>query len=174
MTSEFRVRLEKDYLIFSAAHFITFAGNVCERLHGHNYRVYAEVSGPLDENYYVIDFIALRDTLKRLVDEFDHRMLLPTKHKSIHVSCSANEVEARFEDRRWLFPAGDCLLLPLENTTAELLARYLGERLETALALPASAGYGLEVGVDENAGQWGIWRRATTLPRHNAQVPNSP
>ncbi|MBM4001943.1 MAG: 6-pyruvoyl tetrahydropterin synthase family protein [Planctomycetes bacterium] len=162
MASEFRVRLEKDYLIFSAAHFITFAGDICERLHGHNYRVYAEVSGPLDENYYVVDFIALRDTLKSLVDELDHRMLLPTLHKSIRVSATENEVEARFQDRRWLFPAGDCRLLPLENTTAELLARYLGERLEKVLTIPTAAGYGLEVGVDENAGQWGIWRRGAT------------
>ena len=58
------VRITKDYLVFSAAHFITYAGDICERLHGHNYRVQAELEGPLDENQYVIDFIVLRDTLK--------------------------------------------------------------------------------------------------------------
>ena len=51
---------------------------MCERLHGHNYRVWAEVEGPLDENQYVIDFIALRDALKTITDELDHHMLLPT------------------------------------------------------------------------------------------------
>ena len=50
MAKSYRVKLEKEHLIFSAAHFITFAGNVCERLHGHNYRVYAEVQAPLDGN----------------------------------------------------------------------------------------------------------------------------
>ena len=92
MNDQYQVRLEKESLVFSAAHFITFNGNVCERLHGHNYRVRAEVTGPLDENHYVIDFIALRDTLRQLVDELDHHMLLPTKHPQIRVTPDEREV----------------------------------------------------------------------------------
>ncbi len=79
----YSVELAKEQLVFSAAHFITFRGDICERLHGHNYRVKAEVAGPLDENYYVMDFIALRDHLQVLVNELDHRMLLPTQHHLI-------------------------------------------------------------------------------------------
>ena len=63
-------------------HFITFNGNVCERLHGHNYRVAVEVEGPLDKNEYVIDFIALRDEFKTITDELDHHVLLPTAIRS--------------------------------------------------------------------------------------------
>ena len=63
----FRVQLEKDTMVFSAAHFITFNGNICESIHGHNYAVKAEVVGPLDENGYVCDFIALRDGLAKIV-----------------------------------------------------------------------------------------------------------
>ena len=66
---DFHVRISKDELTFSAAHFITLAAEKCERLHGHNYRVAAEVHGPLDEDHYVIDFIALRDTLRAILDE---------------------------------------------------------------------------------------------------------
>ena len=62
MSETYCVRMAKDYLVFSAAHFITYDGDVCERLHGHNYRVTAEIHGQLDENQYVIDFIVLRDT----------------------------------------------------------------------------------------------------------------
>lgn len=151
------VRLQKEQAIFSAAHFITFAGNICERLHGHNYRVEVEVQGPLDENQYVIDFILLRDTLLDLTRELDHHMLLPTLHPAIRVAAGEREVEVTFEDRRWVFPRGDCVLLPVANTTAELLARYLGERLLDALA--ARTGQRLpwlRVAVDENEGQWGI------------------
>ena len=61
MRETYHVHVRKDFLVFSAAHFITFNGNVCERLHGHNYRVAVDVHGPLDENEYVVDFIALRD-----------------------------------------------------------------------------------------------------------------
>ena len=68
MSESYCVRLEKEYHVFSAAHFITFNGDVCERIHGHNYRVFAEVDGPLDENHYVVDFIAMRDELRAIVD----------------------------------------------------------------------------------------------------------
>jgi 6-pyruvoyltetrahydropterin/6-carboxytetrahydropterin synthase len=125
----FHVRVTKDYLVFSAAHFITYGGDVCERLHGHNYRVAAEVFGPLDENQYVVDFVALREILKELVGEWDHHMLLPTRHPLIRVQAGEKEVEVTFRERRWVFPLGDCILLPIPNTTTELLAELLGRRL---------------------------------------------
>jgi len=84
--NQFRVSLEKDNLVFSAAHFITFNGDVCESLHGHNYRVKCEVVGPLDENGYVVDFIALRDALSEIVGILDHHVVLPTEHPLIKVS----------------------------------------------------------------------------------------
>src|SRR6187551_4036076 len=100
MSERFHVRVTKDHLVFSAAHFITFNGNICERLHGHNWRVAVEVTGPLDENGYVFDFIALRDATQQLVTELDHRMLLPTQHPLIHVTSDDAEVTARFAERR--------------------------------------------------------------------------
>ncbi len=157
----YHVRLEKESLVFSAAHFITFNGNICERIHGHNYRVRAEVRGPLDENSYVVDFIAMRDSLHTIVAEWDHRVLLPTEHSQIQVVANAEEVEARFEDRRWVFPRGDCILLPVKNTTAELLAKCIGERLLRDLA-PAFQPDWLRVEVDENFGQWGGWEYTET------------
>jgi 6-pyruvoyltetrahydropterin/6-carboxytetrahydropterin synthase len=162
MSEQYHVRIEKDTLVFSAGHFITFAGNICERLHGHNYRVAAEVAGPLDENAYVVDFIALRDTLAAIVKELDHFMLLPTRHAQIKVRADEREVEATFEDRRWVFPRGDCVLLDVSNTTAEMLARYIGQRLllglkERGIATPEL----VTTEVDECYGQLGVytWRR---------------
>ena len=154
---QFRVRVTKDHLVFSAAHFITFNGNVCERLHGHNWRTAVEVSGPLDENHYVFDFIALRDALQKIVLELDHHMLLATKHPRILVTETATEVEVRFEERRWIFPREDCVLLPIANTTAERIAEWIGGRLREAVkphhAHPLT---GLRVEVEENFGQWAI------------------
>ncbi len=152
---QFKVNLEKEQHVFSAAHFITFNGNICERLHGHNYRVKCEVTGPLDENEYVIDFIALRDTLSEIILELDHRVLLPTKHSKIIVIEEHNEVTARFEDRRWVFPRDDCRLLPIANTTAERLAWFIAGELKSRIPKEISAGLtGLTVAVDENHGQW--------------------
>jgi len=159
MSSQFSVRLAKEHHVFSAAHFITFNGNVCERLHGHNYRVNVEVFGPLDENQYVIDFIALRDELKKITDTLDHRMLLPTAHPLIRVTTRNNEIEATFtpDGRRWIFPLSDCLLLPLPNTTAELLAEYIGGQLLAAIQTrTGTRPRRMRVEVDENHGQWGV------------------
>ncbi|MCA9008222.1 MAG: 6-pyruvoyl tetrahydropterin synthase family protein [Planctomycetaceae bacterium] len=152
-----RVRVTKDTLVFSAAHFITFNGNICERLHGHNWRVEAEIEGPLDENHYVFDFIALRDGLQSLVHELDHRVLLPDRHPSIlvEVSDDQREVKATFENRRWIFPQEDCVILPLENTTAELIARWIGKSLVSRLKLKHQHGLSrLRISVEENFGQW--------------------
>ena len=157
MSQSYHVRLDKEFLVFSAAHFITFNGNICERLHGHNWRVSAEVHGSLDENQYVVDFIALRDTLKVITDELDHHMLLPTDHPTIQVKTNEREVEVTFEDRRWVFPREDCVILPVSNTTAELIARYIGLRLLDDLERRlGSRPPHVRIGVDENFGQWGI------------------
>jgi 6-pyruvoyltetrahydropterin/6-carboxytetrahydropterin synthase len=158
MPEQYHVRVTKDYLVFSAAHFITFAGNVCERLHGHNYTVAAEVHGPLDENQYVVDFVALREILREIVAELDHHVLLPTDHPTIKVSADERRVDVRFEDRQWVFPRGDCVLLPVANTTAELLARYIGQRMlevlkSRGMMRPSAA----RVEVDECFGQVAVW-----------------
>jgi 6-pyruvoyltetrahydropterin/6-carboxytetrahydropterin synthase len=159
----YTVRVRKTELIFSAAHFITFNGSICERLHGHNYGVTVEVDGPLDENQYVVDFIALRDVMREIVAELDHRMLLPARHPRIKVAADEREVTVTFDDRRWIFPLGDCLLLPLEQTTAELLARHIGhellERLEKKTGYRPEA---IRIAVDECAGQEGIYERRAT------------
>jgi 6-pyruvoyltetrahydropterin/6-carboxytetrahydropterin synthase len=156
----FTVRVEKDYLVFSAGHFITYNRDVCERLHGHNYRVAAEVEGPLDANHYVIDFVWLRDTMKALVDQLDHHMLLPLSHPRIKVAHDDREVLVTFAERRWIFPLADCILLPIANTTSELLAQYLGKRLLDAIHAETSVRPGrIRIEVDECFGQIAIWEQ---------------
>jgi 6-pyruvoyltetrahydropterin/6-carboxytetrahydropterin synthase len=133
MAERYTVRVTKDYLVFCSGHFITYHGSQCERLHGHNYRVAAEVEADLDDNHYVFDFIALKDVMRRLTNELDHFMLVPTRSKLIAVQESGQDVRLRFRDKEWTFPRADCVLLPIENTTAELLAKYLAGRLRDEL-----------------------------------------
>lgn len=132
-SAKYRVQLEKEQLVFSAAHFITFAGDICECLHGHNYGVRAEVEGPLDENQYVVDFIAFRDSLAQIVKRLDHHVLLPTTHPMIHVQTSQQEVVTTFREKRWIFPLEDCMLLPVSNTTAEQIAGWIAMELRSAM-----------------------------------------
>ncbi len=158
-TPTFRVLLQKEQLVFSSAHFITFAGDICECVHGHNYGVRAEVEGLLDENRYVVDFIAFRDALSRLVKQLDHHMLLPTKHSMILLEEQGDEVTVRFRKKRWVFPREDCMLLPIVNTTAEEIAWWMATQLRDTLYPEIGPRLStLEVGIDENNGQWGICR----------------
>ena len=129
MTERFKVRVTKDHLVFCSGHFITYDGDHCEGMHGHNYRATVEVEGDLDHNHYVIDFIALKARTKAITDELDHRMMLATRNAHIQVREEGPGIRVRYRDREWLFPREDCVLLPIENTTAELLARYIGQRL---------------------------------------------
>lgn len=157
MSESFEVHIAKVEHVFSAGHFITFA-NHCERLHGHNYHVTAEVAGPLDENHLVIDFLLLRAKLMEITTWLDHYMLLPTGHPQIRVEEQGAEVTVKFEERRWVFPSGDCRILPVPNTTSELLAAYIGKRLMDALGDAAAKISRLRVSVDECDGQVGVWK----------------
>ena len=155
----YRVDVTKQQFVFSAAHFITFAGDICERIHGHNYGVRASVEGPLDENRYVVDFIALRDAVLQETQALDHHVILPDSHSEIKVSSDGTETTARFRDRRWVFPNEDCVILPVVNTTAEEIARVIGERVmaKTRDKFGEHLSW-IEVAVDENNGQWGVCR----------------
>lgn len=156
MSESYHVRIAKAEHVFSAGHFITFGGT-CERLHGHNYHVSAEVSGPLDENHLVIDFLLVRAKLLEITTWLDHYVLLPTKHPQIRVHDDGREVTVTFADRRWVFPTGDCRLLPVANTTSELLAAHIGTRLLTALGAAATNLTRIRIELDECDGQIGVW-----------------
>jgi 6-pyruvoyltetrahydropterin/6-carboxytetrahydropterin synthase len=132
-SSRYTVRVTKDYLVFCAGHFITYGGDHCERIHGHNYRAAVEVEGDLDENHYVVDFIALRDLTRAITDELDHRMLLPSRSRLILVREDGPNVRVTFGNRYWSFPRDECVLLPIANTTSELLADYIAGRIRQGM-----------------------------------------
>ncbi len=157
--SSFRVRVEKDYTVFSAGHFITYEGHLCEALHGHNYRVAAGFEGPVDENFYVLDFTRVKRLLKTVVDRLDHRMLLPTRSERVQVQNTGTEVIATYQDRRYVFPASDVVLLPIPNTTAEMLAQWIAGEIKAMLSpTELAAARAIDVEVEESFGQSAIYR----------------
>jgi 6-pyruvoyltetrahydropterin/6-carboxytetrahydropterin synthase len=158
-TDRYAVRLRKAVHVFCAGHFITLTDDLCEAVHGHNWTVGVDAEGPPGPHGMVIDFIALRDALTEIVARLDHRMLLPTKNGLLGVTTGPGpggrpETTVTFGDRRWVFPADECVLLPVANTTAEWIARWIGGELRgllVARGLPAPAV--LRVEVDECLGQ---------------------
>lgn len=151
----YSIRVTKDYLVFCAAHFISYEKTRCERVHGHNYRVTAEVTAPLDENYLVLDFIEFKRILRQITDELDHHVILPLHNPVLRVEASEEEVTVLYGDRkRWIFPREDCKLLDIHNSTAEELARWVGDRvLEELEAAGHARPRRLAVDVEETDGQ---------------------
>lgn len=123
----YRIEITKDYLDFAAAHFITFKGK-CERLHGHNYQMWVEVEGELTGDGYVFDFTELKAIAKELCDALDHRVLLATENPQIRVWAEGTSTHAEYGTQHYQFPTTDVILLPISNTTAELIATYLAQQ----------------------------------------------
>jgi len=154
VVESYKVTVGRDHLVFCCGHFISYDGHQCERLHGHNYRASVEIEGPLTDDYYVFDFVALLRLSKAVTDELDHHMLIATKNPVIHVHASERSLRVNYKDREWIFPKEDCVLLPIENTTAELIAKYIGGRLmETLPSVHGSLPKVIRVEVEENVGQ---------------------
>ena len=158
---EFRVSVTKDYLVFASAHFITFAGHRCEGLHGHNYRACVTIEGALDEtSWFVYDFVALKHTMRDLCDAIDHKVLLPLENPKIQVVEEGDFVRVAYEGKpRYVFPRIDCALLPVPNTTVEMLAELLTDRLRKKLEEAGAKGLtAIEMEVEENFGQSAVYR----------------
>jgi len=156
----FKVRVSKDYTVFSAGHFITYEGDKCESLHGHNYRVAASVEGPLTADSYVIDFGVLKKLLRAICDRLDHRTLLAQDNPLLIIVEDGSSICVQYREKRYMFPRDEVILLPIPNTTAERLAEWIGKELEVSLH---SMGVGtltmLEVEVEESFGQSAVCRR---------------
>ena len=151
----YRITLEQNTLRFAAAHFATFGGD-CEPLHGHNYGVTLELSGPLTLESWVLDFSEAKRIARAICKEVDHKFILQTESKALAVERSETVYEIVFRDRRYVMPVGDVAPLPIDNSTAERLAEWFAGRVTTELA-----GRGItniqrvSVGIEEAPGQAG-------------------
>jgi 6-pyruvoyltetrahydropterin/6-carboxytetrahydropterin synthase len=157
----FRVSVTKDHLVFASAHFITFEGHRCEGLHGHNYRARVTVEGTLDEQvWFVFDFVAIKHIMKRLCDEIDHKVLLATQNPKLQVAEQGDSVTVAYEGKpRYVFPKLDCALLPIPNTTVEMLAELLTGRFRSEIEKMGARGVtAIEMEIEENFGQSAVYR----------------
>src|SRR4051812_47607105 len=156
--ARYRVILAKEDFKFSAAHFTLFGDGRAELLHGHNYRVRAELAGgTLDGAGLLVDIEAFKRALRARCAGLDSRTLIPGESARVEWTRLEDQggeeggVEVRCGERRYRFPAADVLVLPLANTSIELLARMLWEELAPHLA--GSRVESLAIAVEETAGQ---------------------
>ena len=154
MEQAYQVHVSKDYLKFSAAHFIAYQG-FREPLHGHNYQVSVRVEGGLGQDGYVLDFGLVKQATKRVCERLDERVLLPVDSDCLRFERVEGQVTVTYEDgARFSFPEADVVLLPIVHTSAEELARYVLSRVRAELPdLQRRGVRSIEVGVAEAPGQ---------------------
>jgi 6-pyruvoyl-tetrahydropterin synthase len=129
-----KIVVEHGNLSFSAAHFITLAGDY-EPLHGHNYALHAELSGEtMLEDSYLLDFGVAKSILRSLLAPLNHRFLLPLRNPYMDVRHEGAEWEIRLRDgTRYVMPDSSVAALDLDNATAERLAEYFARQLRDEL-----------------------------------------
>jgi len=131
--SVFSVSIGKEYLRFTAAHFIAFRG-FREPLHGHTYQVKVTVSGPVEADGYVVDFLVLKKIAEEECAQLHFRTLLPRQSDCLQIQESATQVTVQCEDdTSFVFPRQDVYLLPIVHSSSEEIARYLLSRLRERL-----------------------------------------
>ena len=169
------IDVRKQYLNFSAAHFVIFSSGQREPLHGHNYYISVEMEGFLTEQRDLfIDFCDIKPIVRAIGDSLDHKVLLQGEHPALSIVEQSDNLEVTFADKeQFVFPKDDVLVLPLANTTAELLARYIYGKTVDGL----SEEYGnstvlrITVSVEETAGQSASYTRRFDEPQRLATLP---
>src|SRR5207245_2270810 len=104
-------------------------------LRGHNSRASLVGGGGLEkDSWFVVDFSAVKKVMRGLTAELDHRVLLPRDNPLLRISEENGSVRVAFGGQpRYVFPTGDCVILPIANTTVEMLAQYLAGRVRAEL-----------------------------------------
>ena len=155
------IELEKESFKFSAAHFLIFPDGSAERLHGHNYRVFVEIAAELSRFGLVIDFKMIKPVVREICDHLDEHWIVPGRHAVLAVDQRADGItEVVYMDRRYSAPSADVLILPINNTSSENLAGYVGRELMRLLAqrFEDVRVTSLRVAVEETSGQRGVFR----------------
>ena len=160
MEFDYSIKVYKQYFNFACSHFLIFDNGTREPLHGHNYRVQVKGEAPKLTKDLVFDFLDIKPIVRRLCNELDHRLILPTENPYLKITENGKNylLECR-DDSTFSIPKKDVLLLPLSNTSAERLAIYLCHELRKAISKEFQFSFALlEIEVEETPGQSAIFQ----------------
>jgi 6-pyruvoyltetrahydropterin/6-carboxytetrahydropterin synthase len=140
---------------FSACHFIP-GHDKCSRLHGHIYAIHAKIFGTQNDSGMVWDFITLKNAMRNIADELDHRVLIPGESKDMAIDIG-DDLKVSFDGKNYVFPLDDVVVMDIKLASAEELASFILKRLVSQLEIPENV-KAIEIGLDEGKGQ-GAWVR---------------
>ncbi|MGZ4948791.1 MAG: 6-pyruvoyl trahydropterin synthase family protein [Halobacteriota archaeon] len=121
-------------LRFSACHFIPDHPK-CGYLHGHTYAVSVRVIG-VQSGDFVMDFEELKRHVSEICEPLDHRVLLASMDSDVQIrKIDEDHISALVgkQAKRYVFPAEDVVLLPINSASAEDLCSYFLDQLSGKL-----------------------------------------
>lgn len=108
---------------FNAVHYTLGAESKCMNLHGHTYRLIIEVEGDVNpDTGMVIDFTILKKTVVDVINEYDHKIIVPKK--------DLDKIELKGPFRK------DIKVVDYPFATAEYLAIDIAKKVYEKLKLP--------------------------------------
>ncbi|MCD6331370.1 MAG: 6-pyruvoyl tetrahydropterin synthase family protein [Thermoplasmata archaeon] len=155
MCMEIRIDGWRSKLTFDASHFLPDYSK-CSRLHGHTYAIHVIIKGEIKEGI-VIDFRVVKKALKEIIEELDHKVIIPMNGK-LEIK-EGEEIEVKYAGKRYVFPKEDCVFLPIYSSSAENLANYILKKFLEKIDLENI--FAIKLGIDEGYGQgaWTEWKK---------------
>ena len=114
----------------------------------------------MDRAGVLLDFIAFKPLVKQVCDELDHRTLIQRESPLLRIRRDRKGIQVLYKEQRIILPRRDVILLPLANTSTELLAEYIANKIRqrTRRKFPRAKLRLIEVSVEEARGQRGFFR----------------
>jgi 6-pyruvoyltetrahydropterin/6-carboxytetrahydropterin synthase len=129
MSYKTTIELFKEDMKFSAGHFTVFSATERERLHGHNFKVRANLTLEVGSEGLGADYKIFKTKLRQICNDLDEYFLLPIYSPHLKIQTAYEKVLVEHNQDQLIFLTKDIKLLPISNTTIEELSKYLTELL---------------------------------------------
>jgi len=141
----------KEKIRFSSAHVIP-EYKKCGRLHGHTYAVHIKLFGIPDKKGIILDFSIIKELLNNIVKKIDHKIIIPKNSKFANIKINDSYLNMETLGKNYVFPIEDCIILPIDSTSAEKLSMYILDKFIEKIKLYPNLSK-IELGIDEGFGQ---------------------
>ncbi len=124
------IELCKENMKFSSGHYTIFSPTRREKLHGHNFTVYAAITAKTDENGMAFDYGIYKEKLRKLCRGLSEYFLIAGDSQYQRIEQEGDCTYIHFHNEKIPFLSKDILILPIKNVTVEELSKWMvGELL---------------------------------------------
>ncbi|MBB71057.1 MAG: 6-pyruvoyl tetrahydrobiopterin synthase [Legionellales bacterium] len=124
MTNLTTIELFKEDMKFSAGHYTIFSPTHREKLHGHNFTVYAAITAETNEFGMAFDYDIYKETLRKLCKSLSEFFLVAGASAHQTIEEDGDYLYVHFNNEKIPFLQRDVLVLPVKNITVEELSLW--------------------------------------------------